>query len=67
MEKQVIKVEGMSCSHCERAVEEAVMNLQGVKSAKAKSRKNLLTVRFDPSTTSIDAIKEAVVEEGYQA
>ena len=30
MEKQVLKVEGMSCSHCENAVKTAVGALLGV-------------------------------------
>ncbi|HRT82311.1 MAG TPA: cation transporter, partial [Oscillospiraceae bacterium] len=34
MEKTVIKVEGMSCGHCVKAVEGALNELDGVLSAK---------------------------------
>lgn len=40
-----ITVKGMSCPHCEATVSKAAMSVDGVLSAKASHKKNLLTVK----------------------
>ena len=57
-------VQGMSCGHCERSVEEEVGELAGVESAQADHRSGVLTVRgeqLDPT-----AIRAAVQAAGYE-
>ncbi|MCL1831241.1 MAG: cation transporter [Oscillospiraceae bacterium] len=67
MEKQIIAVEGMSCPHCEMAVQQALMNLDGVKKVKASWKKKQVTVKMDLELVSIDKIKETINETGFQA
>ncbi len=65
MEKQSLKVEGMSCQHCVRAVQGSVGALDGVDTVEVSLEKKLVTVAFDPSRVAIPAIKAAIEEQGY--
>ncbi|EWC40764.1 heavy-metal-associated domain-containing protein [Stutzerimonas stutzeri] len=60
---QVFKVSGMTCSHCERAVTQAIRALD----PQAQVQVDLAagTVRVQ-SSASEQAIREAISEEGYQ-
>jgi len=66
MEKTTIRVDGMSCHHCENAVVTAVQALPGVKKAKASHVKKNAVVQYDPAQVSLDAIHKAITEEGYE-
>ena len=65
-QKYFFKVEGMSCSHCERAVETAVKNIRGVSSVKASAPKGRAEVSTDGSVAT-QAIIAAIEEAGYTA
>ncbi|HWQ51051.1 MAG TPA: cation transporter [Terriglobales bacterium] len=67
MEKIVLKVEGMSCGHCELAVQDAVRKLPGVKKVKASRRKNAAEVEYDPSEVTAAQLVKAVNDTGYRA
>jgi copper ion binding protein len=66
MEKAVLNVQGMSCSHCEKAVMSAAKLLDGVRKTKVDLKKGLVTVEFDSAKTQLSQIKEAITEAGYQ-
>jgi copper chaperone len=66
MEKAVIRVEGMSCGHCEIAVKDAVRKLAGVQKVKASRRKKQAAVEFDPALVSLGQIRAAIGETGYE-
>ncbi|HEX7057698.1 MAG TPA: copper ion binding protein [Bacilli bacterium] len=63
MQTVTLKVEGMSCGHCVKAVEGAVSK------AGAKGKVDLagkrVTVEFDEGKVQLEAIKEAIEEQGY--
>ena len=67
IEKHTIIVEGMSCGHCESAVEKAVSSLAGVLSAQVDLVTKTLVVEVDISKTTVNEIKQTVVEEGFTA
>ncbi|MDR1639150.1 MAG: copper ion binding protein [Clostridiales bacterium] len=67
MEKAVVKVEGMSCEHCEKAVQEAVKKLPGIKKVKASTGKKQAVVEFDQTLVTLAKIVEAITESGYEA
>ena len=62
---QVLHVTGMSCEHCKKAVEKALLALPGVLSAAVELAANTATVRYDPHKTSLPAMKKAVADAGY--
>jgi copper chaperone CopZ len=65
MEKQIIKVEGMTCHHCEMTVEKAVKKFGNVKNAKADHLEKKIEIEYD-NLLDIAAIKEAIRQVGYQ-
>lgn len=65
MEKLVLKVEGMSCGHCEIAVQDAVRKLPGIKKVKANRRKKQAVVDYDTAQVTPEQIKAAINATGY--
>lgn len=66
MEKILLPVEGMTCGHCESAIQDAVRKLPGIKKVKASKHKKEAAVEYDPSLTSPEQIKKAINDTGYQ-
>jgi copper chaperone len=66
METKILKVDGMSCDHCVKAVTEAVSALDGVESANVSLAGSTAEVRYDPSKVSLDAIKAAITGEDFE-
>jgi len=60
-----LRVEGMSCSHCQKAVEQAVRALPGVMSAEADLGAKTLKLVFDNTKSTLSDIKTAVEDAGY--
>ncbi len=62
--KKIIRIEGMTCHHCEMRVEKALKAIRGVKSAKASFAEKtcIIDVKFDIEE---DIIREIVKQAGY--
>ena len=60
-----VKVNGMMCMHCEKHTKDAIEKIDGVVSAVADHEANLVTIETSKDV-SIDAIKAAVTEAGYE-
>jgi copper ion binding protein len=67
MIKQRFAISGMHCTGCVMAVEGAIEDLSGVKSANANYAKQTADVEYDEGRVSIEAIVAAVAEAGYEA
>ncbi|MBK5262683.1 MAG: copper chaperone CopZ [Peptostreptococcaceae bacterium] len=65
MEKIIINVEGMSCSHCVNAVTNAVGGLDGVVEVKVDLKVKTVAVAYDSDKVTPEIIKAAIEEEGY--
>jgi len=63
MTTTTINVQGMSCGHCVNSVESAVKNIGA--EAKVDLASNSVTVDYDETKISLDAIKETIEEQGY--
>ena len=63
MERVTISIDGMSCSHCVRSVDQALKALDGV--AVEQVAIGSATVSYDPAATTPERIAEAVQDEGY--
>jgi copper chaperone CopZ len=59
-----IDVEGMSCEHCERTVEEALRDVSGVTDATADREDGRASVKGDADAAALVA---AVEDAGYTA
>jgi copper chaperone len=65
MEQITLNIKGMSCSHCQRAVTNALKELEGVENVEVHLDQGTADVTYDSSKVSIDKMKEAVEEQGY--
>jgi copper chaperone len=65
MENVTLNVQGMSCGHCVKAVEGGVGELPGISEVKVDLQAAQVTVAFDGAQVSVDTIKEAIEEQGY--
>lgn len=65
MKSSTLNVEGMSCSHCVDAVTKAVSALAGVSSVNVDLAGKTVTVDYSDDQVSLESIKEAIEEEGY--
>lgn len=65
MKTVTLQVEGMSCSHCQNAVQKAVKSLKGVDEVKVSLADKTAVVNFDESVVSVENIKAAIEDEGY--
>ena len=65
MEKVVLKVEGMSCDHCVRAVTAAVTDFDGTADVLVDVNKGTVSFNYDPAKVDLEDIKAAIVEEEF--
>ncbi len=65
MEKTVLKVEGMSCSHCENAIKKSIGALDGVSAVTVDLKDKIVTVEYESSKVSLDRIKNEIKDQGY--
>lgn len=63
MTNVTLKVEGMSCNHCVNSVEQAVASAGAA--GKVDLAAGKVDVKFDEKTVSLEAIKDAIEEQGY--
>ena len=60
-----LTVEGMSCGHCRKRVEDALNALKGVKQAVVSLEQKQATVTYSPAKVTPDEMKKAVRELGF--
>lgn len=66
MEKKLLKIEGMTCAACAKAVERACNKL-GVEEASVNMATEKLSVTYDNEKLSLEEIKAAIEKRGYKA
>jgi Cu+-exporting ATPase len=66
MNKETITVGGMHCAACSARVEKALRKLEGVQSAVVNLATEKATVVYDSKTLRFSAIKEAIINAGYE-
>lgn len=64
MENSILKVDGMSCEHCVKAITKAVGALPGVSDVAVDLKAKTVTVEHD-QTLPVDKIKYEIEEQGY--
>jgi len=60
-----LKVTGMSCGHCVKAITAALNALPGVTGAEADLKTGAVTVDHDPVRTPLEKIRSAFEAQGY--
>ncbi|SDN02214.1 Cd2+/Zn2+-exporting ATPase [Halogranum gelatinilyticum] len=60
-----LSVPEMDCASCAGKVENALADLEGLSAVDPRPTTGTLVVRYDPSVTSLDAVRERVESAGY--
>lgn len=67
MTTKVLKIEGMTCAACAKAVERVTRKLSGIKEASVNFATEKLNVDFDESAVTLTDIQNAISKAGYSA
>jgi copper chaperone CopZ len=63
--EKVLTVEGMTCHHCEMTVEKALLEIAGVKTAKADHSTKSVAVEYK-GELDMPNVKEKIEKAGYK-
>ena len=63
----VLSIRGMTCGSCVRHVQEALQGVAGVTMAQVDLVAAKAKVRFNPARASVEALRQAVAQAGYEA
>ncbi len=67
MERLSLKLGGMSCAACAKAIDRAIAGVPGVVKSNVNFALELATIEYDRHKTTAEAIIQAVTTAGYQA
>lgn len=62
-----LKIGGMTCNHCVRAVEGALKSRPGVRNATVHLQEGAAEVEYDETQVAAEQLVAAVADEGYAA
>jgi len=63
MTQVTLQVNGMSCQHCVNSIEKTLTEIGAKGNVDLKN--NSVTVEYDEGKVSLDAVKEAIEDQGY--
>lgn len=63
--KIMLVVDGMSCEHCVKSIENALGKIDGVYDVEVSLEYKTVDVEFDETKTNFEEIKEAIEDQGY--
>ena len=63
--RKILTVEGMTCHHCEMTVEKALLDINGVKSAKADHNTKCVEIQYK-GDLDFGIAKERIEKAGYK-
>jgi len=65
-QKTTIKIKGMTCSACSRAVERSLNKMDGIEEASVNLATEKVVIYFDSNKVTIDDIKNRIIKVGYE-
>jgi copper chaperone len=66
METKTLKIEGMSCGHCVKAVTDALSAINGVADVNVSLEEGTASFSHDPVLAPLEKIKAAIIEEEFE-
>lgn len=65
MKNLTLDVKGMTCGHCQSAVNGALKELEGIENVEVNLETGKVDVSYDESKVDQAKMKEAIEEQGY--
>lgn len=66
MERIVLKVEGMSCEHCVKAIKRCLSEFDGIGEVEVNLNEKKVNIEYDKNKVTLEEIKNIIDEEGYE-
>ena len=66
MNKETIKIGGMTCAACSQRVEKAISKLEGISKVSVNLATEKATLEYDPELIRLSSIKDCILHTGYQ-
>ncbi len=66
MERMSLKVIGMTCGHCEEAIKNALMSVDGVASVLIAFHEETVEVEYDPEKANKASLINTIEDQGYR-
>ncbi len=63
--KTIIRINGMTCKHCQKTVAEAISNLEGVEDVEVSLENKSAAITFDAGLIDSEKIEKAIEASGY--
>lgn len=60
-----LKVAGMSCGHCVKAIEESVGKIAGIDSVKVHLENGTVDIEFNKNVVEMSDVTSTIEEQGY--
>lgn len=67
MQKKNLKISGMTCTACARAVERSTKKLEGVEESSVNFATEKLSIEYDETKVDLEEIVSAIKKSGYEA
>jgi len=67
MNKETLKITGMTCASCSARIEKVVSKMEGVEQISVNLATEKATISYDPKITDISSIKSRIEKTGYGA
>jgi copper chaperone len=65
VDRVTLQVEGMSCGHCVKAIENSVTAISGVDNVQVQLDSGTVNVEFNKDVVEIEQITNAIEDQGY--
>ena len=66
MKSETLSVNGMSCEHCVRAVNNALAALAGITDVKVSLKDGTVSFNRDTALAPLETVVAAITDEGYE-
>ncbi len=60
-----LNVNGMSCSHCEKAIQNALSELEGVCNTEVNLNEKTVAIQYEEDIVTEKSLAEAIEDAGY--
>ena len=67
MKEISLKIKGMHCTGCSTRLEKVLNNQEGVEKAEVSFEERKAEIKYDDNKISLDEIKEAIEDAGFEA
>jgi copper chaperone len=66
MQTATIRIKGMTCMGCVNSIKNILKNVSGIAQSEVTLDPAQATIQYDPAHTSLNQLKEAIIDAGFE-